>query len=98
MVIHLHHDILFLHPAEKALKITPTFEGRAQFDLHLLTDILGKLFKSEQWAFHARRGNFKGVFNGDRIFYVENTTDLTADDGAIVHQHAAFFIDINAQQ
>ncbi len=97
MVIHLHHDILLLHPAEKALKVASTIEGRTQLYLHLFPGKGCKLLDREQRAFHARRRNFERIFGADRIFYVQNTADLTADDGTIVHQHAALFIDINAQ-
>ena len=97
MVFYLHHDVLFFYTAQKALKVASTFKRRAQLDLHLFTGKFCKLLKSEQWAFHARRGNFEGVFNGDRIFNIQDTADLTADNGAIVHQHATLFIDINTQ-
>ena len=98
MVFYLHHDVLLLHPAEKALKIATTIEGRAQLDFHLVAGVQGKLFKREQWAFHARRRNFKGVFNSDWIFDIQNTADLTADQSTVIHQNAALFIDINTQQ
>ena len=97
MVFYLHHDILLFYTAQKALKVASPFKGGAQLDLHLFTGIFSKLLDSEQWAFHAWRGNFKGVFNGDWIFNIQHTADLTADNGTIVHQHAALFIDINAQ-
>ena len=37
------------------------------------------------------------AFNGNGIFDIQNAADLTADDGAVIHQHTAFFVDINAQ-
>ncbi len=97
MVFYLHHDILLFYTAQKALKIASPFKGRSQLDFHLSTGKFCKLLESEQWAFHARRGNFEGVLNGDWIFNIQDTTDLTADNGTIVHQHAALFININAQ-
>ncbi|MCY1173471.1 hypothetical protein D9M73_136310 [compost metagenome] len=98
MVFYLHHDILLFYAAQKALKVASSFKRRAQLDLHLFTGKFCKLLKSEQRAFHARRGNFKGVLNGDWIFNIQHTADLTADDGTVVHQYTAFFTDINAQQ
>ena len=97
MVFNLHHDVLLFYAAQKALKVTSPFKRRAQLDLHLLTDKLGKLFKREQWAFHARRRNFKGVFNSDRIFDIQNAADLTTHDCAVIHQYAAFLVDIHTQ-
>ncbi|MNE56642.1 hypothetical protein D3C80_1515650 [compost metagenome] len=57
----------------------------------------GKLFQSEQWAIHAWRRHLEGVFTADRIFHIENCAGLTADRFAVVHQDAAFLVDVDAQ-